>query len=109
VVDGVGWLTLKFYEFYRNSEGTVGYSGVDGKMQARNSELELELTATTDLPGTYALPTDKGLVFACRDTMQGQVNLKLRSRRGGKISTHPKASSSLWQKLAVDLGRALAV
>jgi len=65
-------------------------------MQARNSELELELTATTDLPGTLLrAPTDKGLVFACRDTMRGQVNLKLRSRRGGKSQLILEASSSL--------------
>jgi tocopherol cyclase len=51
-------------------------------MQARNSEFEILLTGTTDLPGTpLRAPTEKGLRFCCRDTMQGQLSLELRRSR----------------------------
>jgi tocopherol cyclase len=65
-------------------------------LQAQNSEFEVELTATTDLPGTpLRAPTQQGLVFACQDTMLGQVSLELRSRRGGKSRLILEAKSSL--------------
>ena len=54
------------------------------QMQARNDKYQIDLTGTTDLPGTpLRAPTEKGLVFACRDTMQGQVSLELRAIAGG--------------------------
>jgi len=79
----------KFYEFVPwNSEVQWDIQPWGRwQMQARNSELELELTATTDLPGTLLRSHRQGLVFACRDTMRGQVNLKLRSRRGNLNSS----------------------
>jgi len=87
-VCGVSWLHYSSMSSYLGIQRVQWDIQPWGRwqMQARNSELELELTATTDLPGTRA-PTDKGLVFACRDTMQGQVNLKLRSRRGGNLNS----------------------
>jgi tocopherol cyclase len=49
------------------------------QMQAKNGEFEISLTGTTDLPGTpLRAPTENGLIFCCRDTMQGQLNLELR-------------------------------
>ena len=66
------------------------------QMQARNEQYEIELTGTTDLPGTpLRAPTENGLIFCCRDTMRGQLNLQLRSRHGGKSQTILEAKSSL--------------
>lgn len=66
------------------------------QMQARNSEFEVELTATTELPGTpLRAPTENGLIFCCRDTMRGQLSLELRSRSGGKSKLILEAKSSL--------------
>ena len=65
-------------------------------IQAKNAQYEVELTATTDLPGTpLRAPTENGLIFCCRDTMQGQVNLELRELSGGKSKSILKAQSSL--------------
>jgi tocopherol cyclase len=48
------------------------------QMQAFNSEYEVSLTATTDLPGTpLRAPTQQGLIFFCQDTMQAEIELKL--------------------------------
>ncbi len=48
------------------------------QMQAFNSEYEVSLTATTDLPGTpLKAPTKQGLIFFCQDTMQAEIQLKL--------------------------------
>lgn len=73
----------KFYEF-------VPWNGVvdwqiqpwgEWKMQASNTEYEVELTASTDLPGTpLRAPTQQGLIFCCRDTMRGKVHLRLKKR-----------------------------
>ncbi|MBD2036713.1 tocopherol cyclase family protein [Leptolyngbya sp. FACHB-321] len=52
------------------------------RMWAENSQFTVELTGTTDLPGTpLRAPTADGLVFACRDTMLGQITLKLIDRQ----------------------------
>lgn len=66
------------------------------QMQAQNADYEVELTGTTDRPGTpLRAPTEQGLIFVCRDTMQGQLSLELRERQGGKAKTILKAKSSL--------------
>ncbi|MCL1469683.1 tocopherol cyclase family protein [Argonema antarcticum] len=66
------------------------------QMQAENEQYEIELTGTTDLPGTpLRAPTENGLEFACRDTMLGQLTLELRERLGGKSKIILKANSSL--------------
>jgi len=66
------------------------------QMQAENADYEVELTSTTDKPGTpLRAPTEQGLIFFCRDTMQGQLTLELRERRSGKSQTILKASSSV--------------
>ncbi len=87
----------KFYEFVPwNSKVTWDIEPWGSwQMQARNSEFEVELTATTNLPGTLLrAPTEKGLIFCCRDTMNGQVDLELR-QRGDKSKIILKAGSSL--------------
>lgn len=56
------------------------------KMQADNGEFEVELVGTTDKPGTLLrAPTEQGLIFCCRDTMQGSLQLTLRTRNGKTI------------------------
>lgn len=52
------------------------------RMWAENSQFTVELTGTTDLPGTpLRAPTANGLVFACRDTMLGHITLRLYDRQ----------------------------
>ncbi|MFP4104398.1 tocopherol cyclase family protein [Coleofasciculus sp.] len=66
------------------------------QMQARNADYEVELTSTTNRPGTpLRAPTEQGLIFICRDTMHGQLTLELRDRRGGTTKTILNAHSSL--------------
>lgn len=88
----------KFYEFVPwNSEVRWNIQPWGRwQMQARNSQYEVELIGTTDLPGTpLRAPTENGLIFCCRDTMQGDLNLQLRERTGGKSRIILEASSSL--------------
>ena len=48
---------------------------------AENAQYRVELIGTSDRPGTpLRAPTRDGLIFCCRDTMQGQVTLKLHHR-----------------------------
>ncbi|RUR86104.1 tocopherol cyclase family protein [Chlorogloeopsis fritschii PCC 9212] len=66
------------------------------QMQAKNSQYEVELLGATDLPGTpLRAPTENGLIFCCRDTLQGQLNLELREISGSHRRTILKARSSL--------------
>ncbi len=63
------------------------------EMQAGDRQFEVEITGTTNQPGTpLRAPTEQGLIFCCRDTMKGQLNLELRERRG---KTLLKAQSSV--------------
>ncbi|MEC4816173.1 MAG: tocopherol cyclase family protein [Scytonema sp. PMC 1069.18] len=88
----------KFYEFVPwNSEVQWDISPW-GKWQinARNSQYEVEVVGTTDLPGTpLRAPTSQGLVYCCRDTMQGQLNLELREISIGKRKNILNAQSFL--------------
>ncbi len=55
-------------------------------MWAESDQYTIELTGTTDLPGTpLRAPTTRGLAFACRDTMQGKIMLQLRDRVSRKL------------------------
>lgn len=52
------------------------------RMWAENSQFTVELTGTTDLPGTpLRAPTVDGLIFTCRDTMLGHITLRLYDRQ----------------------------
>ncbi|MDF5727392.1 MAG: tocopherol cyclase family protein [Rhizonema sp. PD38] len=87
-----------FYEFVPwNSQVTWDIQPWGGwKMHAKNAKYEIELTGTTDLPGTpLRAPTTEGLVYCCRDTMQGQLNLELREFSGGERKIILQAYSSL--------------
>lgn len=71
----------KFYEFVPWNGNVTWEIHPWGKwrMTARNADYEVELTAVTDLPGTVLrAPTQQGLVFCCRDTMQGKIQIQLR-------------------------------
>ena len=53
------------------------------QMQAQNDEFTVEIEGTTDLPGTpLRAPTEQGLIFCCRDTMQGSLSLVLKTKLG---------------------------
>jgi len=88
----------KFYEFVpwnAQVEWDIDPWG-NWQMQAQNQQYEIELTGTTALPGTpLRAPTANGLIFCCRDTMQGQLTLQLRERHSGKPRIILEAHSSL--------------
>jgi tocopherol cyclase len=63
------------------------------QMQATNQDFQVEITGTTDLPGTMVqVPTEQGLASCCRDTMRGLLYLKICDRQG---STIVSANSSM--------------
>jgi tocopherol cyclase len=56
------------------------------QMQADNYFYQVELTGSTDLVGTMVqVPTDRGLVYRCRDTTHGLLSLVLKDRSGKVI------------------------
>jgi tocopherol cyclase len=66
------------------------------QMQAENHYFQVELTGTTDLPGTLVqVPTEQGLVNCCRDTTRGLLNLTLRDRQGKTIVSASSALAGL--------------
>ncbi|MGJ3249995.1 MAG: tocopherol cyclase family protein [Elainellaceae cyanobacterium] len=66
------------------------------RMTAHTNQFEVELTATTTLPGTLLrAPTEQGLIIACRDTMRGDVHLQLRKRQGPTMKVILDATSHL--------------
>ncbi|MUG91604.1 tocopherol cyclase [Scytonema sp. UIC 10036] len=88
----------KFYEFVPwNSQVNWNISPW-GKwhIQAKNSHYEVEVIGTTNLPGTLLrAPTKEGLIFCCRDTMKGELNIELRDHNTEKGKTILRASSFL--------------
>jgi tocopherol cyclase len=56
------------------------------QMQGENQDYLIEIIGTTELPGTpLRAPTEEGLIFCCRDTMKGNLSLKLRDKSSSKI------------------------
>lgn len=88
----------KFYEFVPwNSEvhWTIDPWG-RWQMHAHNQQVAVELTGTTDRPGQpLRAPTEDGLLYRCRDTMQGDVTLHLRELHGKGSRLILEAKSSL--------------
>jgi tocopherol cyclase len=81
----------RFYEFAPWNGKVTWQISPWGKWQmwAKNAEYEVELTASTDLSGTLLrAPTAEGMVFCCRDTMQGQLWLRLRHRSTLILEAH---------------------
>jgi tocopherol cyclase len=88
----------KFYEFVPWNSQVHWEIEPWGKwyMYAKNHEFEVELTGITDLQGTpLRAPTNDGLIFCCRDTMRGQLNLELREIQQGKSKIILKEQSNL--------------
>jgi tocopherol cyclase len=88
----------KFYEFVPWN-GQVSWQIApwgSWKLWARNADYEVELIASTELPGTLLrAPTAQGLVFCCRDTMRGQLKLRLYRRSQFKSQLILEAHSAL--------------
>lgn len=88
----------KFYEFVPwNSQVSWQIAPWGSwQMQAENSAYAVELLASCDRPGTpLRAPTSAGLTFACRDTMHGQLGLKLYRRHARGLTTILQAQSHL--------------
>jgi tocopherol cyclase len=65
-------------------------------IHARNSRYAVDLRATTDRPGTpVRAPTEQGLSFVCRDTMKGQLTLRLWELRDRSSTLLLEATSQL--------------
>ena len=78
----------KFYEFVPWNSQVNWQIQPWGKweMSAINDDYEVKIAGTTDLPGTpLRAPTESGLIFCCRDTMRGELDLVLRDRAGKTI------------------------
>jgi len=85
----------KFYEFAPWNSEVSWRIEPWGKwqMEGISNEFKISLTGTADAVGTYVrTPTAKGLVFNCRDTTQGKLDLELCDRNGNIIV---KANSGL--------------
>ncbi|HEY9865984.1 MAG TPA: tocopherol cyclase family protein [Candidatus Obscuribacterales bacterium] len=96
----------KFYEFVPWNSEVSWQIEPWGKwqMSAKNQHYEVCLTATTAHPGTLLrAPTKDGLIFRCRDTMQGKIHLQLKA--GNHIILEATSSlggvevgGNLWQE-----------
>lgn len=65
-------------------------------MQAQTPQYGVELVATCDRPGTpLRAPTQKGLIFTCRDTMHGRLQLRLQQFQPWGSTPLLEAHSSL--------------
>ena len=78
----------KFYEFVPWNARISWQIEPWGKwqMQATSDRYEVTVIGETSLLGTYVrTPTEKGLVFNCRDTTRGNLSLELSDRTGKTI------------------------
>jgi tocopherol cyclase len=65
-------------------------------MQAHNQQFAVDLVGTTDRSGTpLRAPTEKGLIYCCRDTMHGELTLELRKLHHNGSTLLLKAQSSV--------------
>lgn len=81
----------KFYEFVPWNSQVHWQIEPWGKwqMQAKNSQFQVSLTATTNSVGTpLRAPTQDGLIFFCRDTMQAEIILELRHQGSLILEAH---------------------
>ncbi|MGK7888129.1 MAG: tocopherol cyclase family protein [Leptolyngbyaceae cyanobacterium] len=89
----------KFYEFVPWNSQVSWHITPWGywQMTAQSGTHRVELTGTTQEPGTpLRAPTHNGLVYACRDTMKGQLSLKLWQReRSCNLTLLVDATSAL--------------
>ena len=78
----------KFYEFAPWNSQVKWRIEPWGKweIEAVSNEFKVSLTGISNVPGTYVrTPTAQGLIFNCRDTTQGKIDLKLSDRDGNTI------------------------
>lgn len=65
------------------------------QMVAANAQAVVEITGTTELPGTLVrVPTRQGLQFCCRDTALGLLHLRLWQKQGRDRTLLVEATSS---------------
>lgn len=66
------------------------------EMAAESDRYRVELLGTTTHPGTpLRAPTHGGLAFCCRDTMRGEMTLKLTQNHGEEICTAHSTTGGL--------------
>ncbi|MEA5418589.1 tocopherol cyclase family protein [Spirulina sp. CCNP1310] len=66
------------------------------EMRAEGDRYHVELVGTTTHPGTpLRAPTHDGLTFCCRDTMRGEIALKLSHNNGEEICTAHSTTGGL--------------
>ncbi len=88
----------KFYEFVPWNSQVQWQIQPWGEwiMSATNSRYSVELIGKTDQPGTpLRAPTQNGLIYCCRDTMRGNVTLKLYEHQRRTQSLIVEATSDL--------------
>jgi len=88
----------KFYEFvpWNAQVDWIIHPWGSWQMRARNYKYEIELLGTTDLVGTpLRAPNNDGLVFCCRDTLTGKLDLELRDISASQPKTLLNAHSDL--------------
>lgn len=86
----------RFYEFVPWNSRVTWQIEPWGKweMQACNGDFTVELTGTTTLGGTpLRAPTERGLIFCCRDTMKGDITLTLKNTKEETIVVKAQSSS----------------
>lgn len=88
----------RFYEFVPWN-GTVRWQVQPWghwQMQAENASHIVELVGTCDRPPTpVRVPTAQGMVFACQDTTQGKLTVKLWEKQGDRSTLLLQAQSHL--------------
>lgn len=89
----------KFYEFvpWNSTVQWEIHPWGTWRMSAEHAQYIVELEGTSDRPGTpLRAPTEQGLVFCCRDTMKGNLSLRLYKKVGDRTRTQiVEAHSSL--------------
>jgi tocopherol cyclase len=66
------------------------------QMQARTDRYKVNLVAKTDRPSAIVrVPSEEGLIYACRDTTEGDLTLQLWSLESGSSKLILEATSHL--------------
>ncbi len=78
----------KFYQFGRKNSQLSWQIKPWGSwiMQGKNADFTINIEGKTEQPGNYVrVPTNEGLQFNCRDTMQGNLTIELQNNQGKVI------------------------
>ncbi len=113
ITESVGIIGLhyggNFYEFGFNNSRLSWYVTPWGywEMKGRNDLYSVRIIGTTDRsPSLVRVPTDRGLIFRCRDTKSGYLSVELRNRDFTIVKTSSKLAgleiggdwSTSWEK-----------